>query len=51
MKWFLYLTNLKGKRFVASYYGYTSKNRALEDLKHAQKLVDKGQLLKAELSY
>lgn len=49
MKWYLYLTNLEGKRRVASYNGYKTKKRGLEGLAQAQKLVDKGQLLKAEL--
>ena len=40
MKWYLYL---------ASYYGYKTKRQGLEGLAKAQKLVDKGQLLKAEL--
>jgi hypothetical protein len=48
-KWFLYLTNLKGKSFVANYYGYKTKKFGLECLTEAQKLIDKGQLLKAEL--
>lgn len=49
MKWYLYLTNLNGKRFVVNYYGYKTKRFGLECLAEAQKLVDKGQLLKAEL--
>ena len=48
-KWYLYLTNIDGKRFVANYYGYKTKRFALQCLEEAQKLVDKGQLLKAEI--
>lgn len=49
MKWYLYLTNIDGKRFVANYYGYKTKRFALQCLEQAQQLVEKGQLLKAEI--
>ena len=50
MKWYLYLTNNNGKRFAVNYYyGYKTKRYALECLAQAQKLVELGQIQKAEI--
>lgn len=48
-RWYVFLTNKEGRRGSINYYGFKTKREAIVILEQAQKLVDEGEILKAEI--